>query len=186
MYWKEHGIVTVNIPKTAHMSRRNVFLQLYSKYDSISDHFTTVVLADKLQKDMGLDYRKIEFWTVFRNPELRLLSAINYYGSQCSDLTSLLRTVRWEPDARAQKLFKPQHKWIDHPEIKVRIWPLERQDVMMRNLGWDQLLPYENRSQLKWTLEELRAEQTYRYFMNEYSRDVDLYQKALDNFADID
>ncbi len=151
---------------------------------------TVSFAVDRLEKKLEIDYRDVEFWTVIRHPEKRLLSSVNYHYKQTrnflpahTNIDNYLDMVRnsryWEGT-----VYRSQSSWLDRDDIDVRLWPLEHYDDMLRQLGWDQPLPQENKSPKTWTMDDLRLSKHYDVFMAKYDDDWRLYQKALDKFPE--
>lgn len=188
MYWPDKNVFTIDIPKTACVTRWNIAKELY-KERLLSGHMTMSFAADRLAKKLDIDYRDVEFRTVIRNPERRLLSSANYHYKQIykmqdrkPNLDNYLAEVR---DSKYWNgtVYRAQGSWLDLEDIEVKLWPLERYDDFLFQLGWDQPVPRANKSTEFWSLDDLRHSAHYDLFMSKYEHDWHLYQKALDNFA---
>lgn len=189
MYWPDKNVFTIDIPKTACVTRWNVAKELY-RQRTLSGHMSMSFAADRMAKKLGIDYRDVEFWTVIRHPERRLLSSVNYHHKQLNQWRNNQPNIDdYLAEVRANKywdgtVFRSQSSWLDLGDVDIRLWPLERYNDFLAALGWDQPIPVKNESQKTWNMEDLRTSQYYDMFMKKYENDWILYQKAIDNFSD--
>jgi hypothetical protein len=190
MYWPDKNVFTIDIPKTACVTRWNVAKEIY-RSRTLSGHMTMSFAADRMAKKLDVDYRDVEFWTVIRHPERRLLSSINYHYKQLYKLQERKPNIdNYLSDVRDSKywngtVYRSQSSWLDLDDVEVRLWPLERYSDFLAALGWDQPVPVKNESPKTWSMDQLRESQHYELFMSKYEDDWNLYQKALNNFADL-
>lgn len=186
MYWPDKKVMTIDIPKTACVTRWRIGYTMHGQR-RVPGHVQMSRAIIELE-EIGIDYRDIEFWAIIRNPEKRLLSSCNYHfrqvhrwAAEAPDITSYLKEVH-ESKYFNGTVFKPQSWWLDVDDIDVKLWPMEHYDDMLRALGWDDTIGHENESTKFWTLDDLRNSRYYPIFMEKYADDQNLYSKALANF----
>jgi len=184
MYWPDVNIFTIDIPKTACVTRWNIAKEIY-KQRTLSGHMSMSFAAERLNKKLGIDYHDVKFWTVIRHPEQRLLSSINYHYKQIykmnqrkPNLDNYLAQVK---DSKYWNgtVYRAQNNWLDLDDVNICLWPFEQYDLFLQALGWNKPVTVVNVSPKTWSIEELRKSKYYDLFMSKYEADWDLYYLAL-------
>lgn len=188
MYCSDKNIFTIDIPKTACVTRWNIAKELYGRR-ILSGHMSMSFAADRMRKKLDIDYHDVSFWTVIRHPEKRLLSGLNYHQRQTSKFhpvgTNINDYMAYVRDSKYWdgNVFRSQQSWLDLDDVELKLWPLEHYDDFLFQLGWNKPVPRDNESYKTWNIDDLRNSSLYKVFMSKYDADWDLYQKALSNFS---
>ena len=182
MYWPDKHVFTIDIPKTACVTRWRIGKAMHGRRILPGHRKMSEAIVEL--EELGIDVENIEFWTVIRNPAKRLVSACNYHYAQLykattpgPDLYSYLKQIQ-ESKYADSAVFRSQSSWLDS-NYDVKLWPMEHYDEMIRALGWEGPIKRENESHKTWATEELVESPYYNNFMDKYASDWDLYHKAL-------
>lgn len=103
---------------------------------------------------------------VVRDPEDRLMSAVNYYY-RSGDVDDILRHIL--KYRMGQSAFKPQSWYTDMP---CEVYPLDMIEDALASIGYDGDAPKENAS-LKWlTLDDSRQSKYWERIIQAYNQDM--------------
>jgi len=164
----------VEIPKTGTKTVRRIVDQI-SNGSSLHGHFS---ISEAIRKNEGNGFSEII--AVIRNPEERLLSAVNF----CMKLKNIdagtllkgaLNGYAKQNNMAEHYSFKPQYKFLDTPD-KVTIFRFEELNRLATYLGFSKPLPHVNKSEALISNSDLKKFSAYRDVMALYEKDLELYE----------
>lgn len=164
----------VEIPKTGTKTVRRIVDQI-SNGSSLHGHFS---ISEAINKNEG--NRFSEIIAVIRNPEDRLLSAVNFCMSlKDVDASTLLKGAlngyAKQNNMAEYYSFKPQYKFLDTAD-RVTIFRFEELHRLATHLGFSKPLPHVNKSKPLIEKSQLKKFSAYRDVMALYEKDMDLYE----------
>lgn len=172
----------VEIPKTGTKTVRRVVDQM-TNGSSLHGHFS---VKEALERNEGVPFKKII--AVIRNPEDRLVSALNYCmkfldhpsPKSVKEHASTLIKGAVEGYAKVDGLtkhyvFKPQYTFLDTQD-GITVYRFEELNGLARSLGWGKPLPHENKSKTLIEKKDVKKLKGYRDVMAMYEKDMELYE----------
>lgn len=168
MYFPEADIAHVAIPKTGTTSFRDAGDGLFPGHLHMSQ------LLREVERNFGRQPR--EFVAVVREPEERLLSAVNFLMGQKG------WTVEQTFRRTTHVAFRPQVGFLDRTDLPLKLFPFEElASALQYVFGPEITVPHSNPSEPLTSLSEIYEYIDPAWFRQEYRKDFALYEKARGN-----
>lgn len=181
MLWPDRNVFTIDIPKTGCQSRWSIGRNSWPDR-AVLGHFTHKKAQHQLQTKQPEFADSVEYWTVIRHPFDRLVSGLNFVARarlRRGGLDEFLGGKQFQNHF----IFRPSFHFLDDPKTTVRLWPMERLDDMMRELGVEGEIPHTNKSRGRFEKSEIAQRDDIDEIMERYVDDFALYERACADFG---